>query len=142
MSTRSNTEEENLSLNVCINCTNPVNVSVKIPSNKSIKCERCGEIVDRYIEFESCMVFLDCVLLSEIVFTHIIYNSRFKVIFCFNLKCFYSKTVIFRFTTRSQSLLFSSSHLQFGNTNFQVAIHLRKKTSSTKRSFIYVFCKC
>lgn len=90
MSTGSATlEEENLKLNICINCTNPVNVTVNIPSNKSIKCERCGVIVDKYIEFESCMVFLDCVLLSEIVFRHIIYNSKFKVIFeVFQSKCF------------------------------------------------------
>lgn len=80
-------ELSDLKLNICINCTKPVNLIVKIPSNKSIKCERCGEIVDKYIEFESCMVFLDCVLLSEKVFRHIIYNCNFKVFINFLSYC-------------------------------------------------------
>lgn len=40
--------------------------------------DKCGEITDKYIEFEVIIILIDLILLSRPVYRHILYNTNFK----------------------------------------------------------------
>lgn len=47
----------------------------------SIVQGNCGEIADKYIEFEPTIVVIDLILLSRPAYKHLLFNTKFKVMF-------------------------------------------------------------
>ncbi|KAJ8726714.1 hypothetical protein PYW08_015111 [Mythimna loreyi] len=45
---------------------------------KLTKCDKCKEIVDKYIEYDPVIVMIDLVLMSREAQRHILYNTEFK----------------------------------------------------------------
>ncbi|XP_015519595.2 protein ARV1 [Neodiprion pinetum] len=45
---------------------------------KVSKCEKCGSIADKYIEYDPVIVLVDLVLLNKSAYRHLLYNSGFK----------------------------------------------------------------
>uniref|UniRef100_A0A1B0FMD5 Protein ARV n=1 Tax=Glossina morsitans morsitans TaxID=37546 RepID=A0A1B0FMD5_GLOMM len=66
---------------ICINCGCEVKELYKKYSNviKTVNCEKCHKIVDKYVEFEPVIILLDTVLLSQQAYRHILYNRDFKL---------------------------------------------------------------
>ena len=48
-----------------------------------LKClcfqSRCNEVADKYIEYDTVIIFLDVLLLQRPAYRHILINSEFKV---------------------------------------------------------------
>ncbi|KAL9904021.1 ACAT-related protein required for viability 1 isoform 3-T3 [Glossina fuscipes fuscipes] len=65
---------------ICINCGCEVKELYKKYSNvvKTVNCEKCHKVVDKYVEFEPVIILLDTVLLSQQAYRHILYNRDFK----------------------------------------------------------------
>ena len=40
---------------------------------------KCNEVADKYIEYDSIIIFLDILLLQRPAYRHILINSKFKV---------------------------------------------------------------
>lgn len=45
---------------------------------KVLKCDKCGSIADKYIEYDPVIVLVDLVLLNKSAYRHLLYNSGFK----------------------------------------------------------------
>lgn len=70
---------------ICVECTNP-NIECLYSEFKSkyIKltiCPQCGELADKYIEFDNVIIFLDILLLKPQAYRHLAYNVVEDVIF-------------------------------------------------------------
>ncbi|KAJ8679141.1 hypothetical protein QAD02_014928 [Eretmocerus hayati] len=44
---------------------------------KVVKCESCGNLADKYIEYDPVIVLVDLVLLEKPAYSHLLYNSNF-----------------------------------------------------------------
>ena len=64
---------------VCVRCSQPCSalykrLSVSLSSIKAMTCTSCGKLVDPYIEREWLLVVIDCILLREEAYRHILFN--------------------------------------------------------------------
>ncbi|KAM7355186.1 ACAT-related protein required for viability 1 [Cochliomyia hominivorax] len=66
---------------VCINCGQKVKELYKKYSNtvKTVNCEKCHHVADKYIEFEPVIIIVDSMLLSQQAYRHVLYNRDFKL---------------------------------------------------------------
>lgn len=62
--------------------------------------KNCGEIADKYIEFEPMIVAIDLILLSRPAYKHLLFNTKFRV----NSMCIV--TVLLIFTTNSLLIVY------------------------------------
>lgn len=63
---------------ICINCCCSVeSVYIIYPGNhiKLTDCPKCQEVVDKYVEFDSVLLFIDLLLLKPCAYRHLVYNS-------------------------------------------------------------------
>ncbi|XP_024935744.1 protein ARV1 isoform X2 [Cephus cinctus] len=68
-------------MNTCINCGAEVKELYRRYSPsvlKVLKCDKCGSIADKYIEYDPVIVLVDLVLLEKPAYRHLLYNSNFK----------------------------------------------------------------
>ncbi|GLV31938.1 ACAT-related protein required for viability 1 [Carabus blaptoides fortunei] len=66
---------------VCINCGLKVSELYKTYSPTVLKlstCENCGEISDKYIEYDPVIIMIDLVLLQKQAYRHFLFNTEFK----------------------------------------------------------------
>jgi hypothetical protein len=63
-------------MSVCVNCGTPVDkLYLKFGGGYRLhKCTACGEVADKYVEYESALVVIDLVLLKRAAFRHIMFN--------------------------------------------------------------------
>jgi hypothetical protein len=64
---------------VCVHCATPCaslyrRLSVSLSSIKTMTCEACGQTVDPYIEREWLLVAIDCILLRDEAYRHVLFN--------------------------------------------------------------------
>lgn len=64
---------------VCVHCSTPCaalyrRLSVSLSSIKAMTCVNCQKLVDPYIEQELLLVAIDCILLREEAYRHVLYN--------------------------------------------------------------------
>lgn len=64
---------------VCVHCSCPCaalyrRLSVSLSSIKALTCNNCNMLVDPYIEREWLLVVIDCILLREEAFRHVLFN--------------------------------------------------------------------
>jgi hypothetical protein len=64
---------------VCVHCGSPSaslyrQLSVSLSSIQTTTCSKCGKIVDPYAEREGLLVTIDCILLREEAYRHVLYN--------------------------------------------------------------------
>lgn len=64
---------------VCVHCSTPCpalyrRLSVSLSSIKASTCSNCQKVVDPYIEREWLLVVIDCILLREEAYRHVLYN--------------------------------------------------------------------
>jgi hypothetical protein len=64
---------------VCVHCGSPSaslhrQLSVSLSSIQTTTCASCGKIVDPYAEREGLLVAIDCILLREEAYRHVLYN--------------------------------------------------------------------
>lgn len=45
---------------------------------KLLKCESCGQIADKYIEYDPVIILLDLLLIEKRAYRHLLYNSNVK----------------------------------------------------------------
>mmetsp|Transcript_118738 Transcript_118738/g.378662 ORF Transcript_118738/g.378662 Transcript_118738/m.378662 type:complete len:268 (+) Transcript_118738:62-865(+) len=66
----------NAGLYVCVHCAEPaLDMYQEVGQEIRLRhCDRCGQTVDHYIEFEILLVFVDLQLLLEPVYRHILHN--------------------------------------------------------------------
>ncbi|XP_058802014.1 protein ARV1 [Phymastichus coffea] len=65
----------------CINCGAQVDELYRRYSPsvlKVVKCENCGNLADKYIEYDPVIVLVDLVLLEKPAYRHLLYNSDFN----------------------------------------------------------------
>ncbi|XP_042886241.1 protein ARV1-like [Penaeus japonicus] len=63
---------------LCVSCTSPAKALVKKTDGNFIKlleCPSCGALVDRYVECERSIVFMDMILQDITVYRHILFNA-------------------------------------------------------------------
>lgn len=63
---------------ICIECTRPVDSLYTVYSNKHIQltdCPDCKDVVDRYVELDNVILFMDLLLLKPGAYRHLVYNS-------------------------------------------------------------------
>ncbi|CAR24133.1 sterol homeostasis protein ARV1 [Lachancea thermotolerans CBS 6340] len=63
---------------ICINCCCEVDCLYVEYSNNHIRltdCAKCKEVVDRYVEFDNVLLFIDLLLLKPGAYRHLVYNS-------------------------------------------------------------------
>ncbi|XP_050446862.1 protein ARV1 [Cataglyphis hispanica] len=66
---------------ICINCGAECKELFRryCPSVlKILKCEKCGLLADKYIEYDPVIVFVDLILIEKPAYRHLLYNSNFK----------------------------------------------------------------
>ncbi|XP_012530237.1 protein ARV1 [Monomorium pharaonis] len=66
---------------ICINCGAECKELFRryCPSVlKILKCEKCGLLADKYIEYDPVVVFVDLILIEKQAYRHLLYNSNFK----------------------------------------------------------------
>jgi hypothetical protein len=64
-------------MHCCIECGLPVSQLYKEygPGNiRLAQCEACSEFVDKYVEFDLILIFIDLVLLKRQAYRHMIFN--------------------------------------------------------------------
>uniref|UniRef100_A0A2L2YKI8 Protein ARV n=1 Tax=Parasteatoda tepidariorum TaxID=114398 RepID=A0A2L2YKI8_PARTP len=95
---------------VCVNCGNNCPTIYKKFSCDIIKlsnCEKCGGLVDKYVETEYSIVIIDMLLLRKEALRHMLFNSNLKIawklVILFILCDAYEKTI-------SHRLSFKESH--------------------------------
>lgn len=63
---------------ICVECTNPdikcLYSKFKNQYIKLIVCSECGNLADKYIEFDNVLLFLDVLLLKPQAYRHVAYN--------------------------------------------------------------------
>ncbi|XP_004522320.1 protein ARV1 isoform X1 [Ceratitis capitata] len=67
---------------ICINCGHPIAELYRKYSNTAIKtnhCERCKRVADKYVEFDSIVILVDAMLLSQESYRHMLHNRSFKL---------------------------------------------------------------
>ncbi|KAH3902059.1 sterol homeostasis protein ARV1 SCDLUD_001870 [Saccharomycodes ludwigii] len=63
---------------ICINCCKPVESLYTIYSNNHLKltdCLNCEEVVDKYVEYDDLLLFLNLLLLKPGAYRHMVFNS-------------------------------------------------------------------
>lgn len=68
---------------LCIECTSPVKSLYTVYSNKHIQltdCSNCHNVVDRYVEIDNVILFIDLLLLKPGAYRHLVYNSLEKTL--------------------------------------------------------------
>ncbi|CAL1675856.1 unnamed protein product [Lasius platythorax] len=66
---------------ICINCGAECKELFRryCPSVlKILRCEKCGLLADKYIEYDPVIVFVDLILIEKPAYRHLLYNSNFK----------------------------------------------------------------
>ncbi|XP_045582060.1 protein ARV1 isoform X2 [Procambarus clarkii] len=64
---------------LCISCLAPAPAILKTTDGTFIKlleCSSCGKIIDRYVECEKSIIFMDMMLQEITVYRHILYNAN------------------------------------------------------------------
>ncbi|XP_076041011.1 ACAT-related protein required for viability 1 [Oratosquilla oratoria] len=64
--------------NICIHCSMQADCLYKQTNGnliKLIKCAGCGNVVDRYVECERSIIFMDMVLQEQSAYRHILFNA-------------------------------------------------------------------
>ncbi|KAL8614706.1 hypothetical protein ACOMHN_057376 [Nucella lapillus] len=80
MNEMSNTKSEKQTYR-CVHCGCQVSELYKDFKKGIIKishCTKCNEVADKYIEYDSVIIFLDALLLHRPVYRHILVNSKLK----------------------------------------------------------------
>lgn len=65
-------------LMICINCAHPAESLYVVYSNNHIQltdCSNCGKEVDKYVEIDNVIMFVDLLLLKPGAYRHLVYNS-------------------------------------------------------------------
>ncbi|CAL9732758.1 protein Arv1p [Monosporozyma unispora] len=63
---------------ICINCAQPAASLYVVYSNNHIQltdCSNCGKEVDKYVEIDNVILFIDLLLLKPGAYRHLVYNS-------------------------------------------------------------------
>lgn len=63
---------------ICIECGQPSESLFTVYSNGHIQladCSHCKGVVDRYVEFDNVLLFIDLLLLKQEAYRHLVYNS-------------------------------------------------------------------
>lgn len=63
---------------ICIKCMQPVDSLYTVYSNDHIQltdCPFCQEIVDKYVEIDNVLLFIDLLLLKPGAYRHLVFNS-------------------------------------------------------------------
>lgn len=70
---------------ICVECNNPgIDCLYSEFKSKYIKltiCPKCGQLADKYIEFDNVIIFLDVLLLEKQAYRHLAYNKVETAIF-------------------------------------------------------------
>uniref|UniRef100_A0A1A9WBS0 Protein ARV n=1 Tax=Glossina brevipalpis TaxID=37001 RepID=A0A1A9WBS0_9MUSC len=92
---------------ICVNCGCKVKELYKKYSNvvKTVNCEKCHKVVDKYVEFEPVIILLDTVLLSQQAYRHILYNRDFKLFWKLSLMLLLLESFALWREKREQSVL-------------------------------------
>jgi hypothetical protein len=65
---------------VCIECGHQVPTLFKLYGGSQLgnirlaQCDQCHEFVDKYLEFDLIVIFLDLVLLKKAAYRHMVFN--------------------------------------------------------------------
>lgn len=65
----------------CVHCGGPVPMLFRRYSAtvlKMMSCAHCGQVADKYVEYDPVLVLLDLVLLNRQAIRHILYNTAFR----------------------------------------------------------------
>lgn len=104
----------------CINCDAEVEELYRRYSPsvlKVLKCKRCGNLADKYIEYDPVIVLVDLVLLEKPAYRHLLYNSNFQSYWKLMIVLLLSET--FRvWPISKETKNFDSNN--FNTTNFEV----------------------
>ncbi|TKR87348.1 hypothetical protein L596_011759 [Steinernema carpocapsae] len=68
---------------VCINCDSPSSSIYQEYSKDVIRiteCKKCGEIVDKYVEYDIVLVIMDLTLQYISAYRHLLINTKFKLL--------------------------------------------------------------
>lgn len=63
---------------ICIECAHRTESLYTVYSNRHIQltdCSHCQKVVDRYVEFDNVLLFIDLLLLKPGAYRHLVYNS-------------------------------------------------------------------
>ncbi|CCC69275.1 hypothetical protein NCAS_0C02850 [Naumovozyma castellii] len=63
---------------ICIECCHPTDSLYTVYSNHHIQltdCKNCHNVVDRYVEIDNVLLFIDLLLLKHDAYRHLVYNS-------------------------------------------------------------------
>jgi len=74
----------------CIECGEPAECLYKQYRSNGLKisyCTRCEHPVDKYIEYDATIIFLDALLQKQAAYRHIIFNGGFKAIWKLGVVC-------------------------------------------------------
>ena len=66
---------------VCVYCGTPCKaiyrqLSTSLSSIKALQCTNCDQIIDPYIEREWLLVVIDCILMRQEAYRHVLYNNN------------------------------------------------------------------
>eukprot|EP01054_Gregarina_sp_Poly1_P000808 Gregarina_sp_Poly_1__807@NODE_1192_length_4819_cov_79_115320_g819_i0_p1_GENE_NODE_1192_length_4819_cov_79_115320_g819_i0NODE_1192_length_4819_cov_79_115320_g819_i0_p1_ORF_typecomplete_len297_score23_46Arv1/PF04161_13/2_3e39Arv1/PF04161_13/3_3e03zfribbon_3/PF13248_6/4_2zfribbon_3/PF13248_6/0_39Znribbon_8/PF09723_10/0_021Znribbon_8/PF09723_10/3_9e03Nudix_N_2/PF14803_6/0_13zfISL3/PF14690_6/15zfISL3/PF14690_6/25zfISL3/PF14690_6/4_2e03zinc_ribbon_2/PF13240_6/7_4zinc_ribbon_2/PF13240_6/56zfTFIIB/PF134 len=64
---------------VCVHCGHPIDFIYKDFGDRNIRlttCPSCGQIADKYVEFDKVNLLIETILLREQVYRHLIYNRK------------------------------------------------------------------
>ncbi|KKA03643.1 hypothetical protein D499_0A01130 [Hanseniaspora uvarum DSM 2768] len=72
-------------MTVCVNCGEYISdgkLFIKYNNNsyKLLDCNKCGKIIDKYIEYDHLNILINIILLKKGVYTHLVYNSNNKIL--------------------------------------------------------------
>ena len=79
MSTTTSAESTSILPFVCVECgagQNSLYVEFSEGNIRLSRCERCGSVADKYIEFELVLVLIDIVLHSPAAYRHLLFNRQ------------------------------------------------------------------
>lgn len=68
---------------ICINCAQPAESLYVVYSNNHIQltdCSYCGKEVDKYVEIDNVILFIDLLLLKPGAYRHLVYNNLEKTL--------------------------------------------------------------
>ncbi|VDO28742.1 unnamed protein product [Heligmosomoides polygyrus] len=67
---------------MCVNCMEPAVSLYQRYSEGVIRlsdCKGCGEVVDKYVEYDTMLVVIDLIIHNISAYRHLLYNMRIQV---------------------------------------------------------------
>lgn len=103
---------------ICIECLGPVKSLYTVYSNKHIQltdCPTCKNVVDKYVEIDNVILFIDLLLLKPGAYRHLVYNSLEDTLSKYTER----RSVEGSFANKARSVAFNikSWHMRFDKLN-------------------------